>query len=160
MRDTFAPIFLIASIATPDSLILPAMLASNLAQGSASLAVAVKARDKKLKQVAAASSISAFLAGVTEPALYGVTLRLKKPLFIHIGMDTVKLNGKYFEALVEAGDEVQAGQEMIRFDMEGIKAEGYSLMTPVIITNTNEFVDVIPKQPKEVDYNETIILVL
>lgn len=81
MHWAFAPIFLIASAATPDVLILPAMLAANLAQGAAALAVAAKAKDKNLKQVALASGISALLAGVTEPALYGVTLKFKRPLY-------------------------------------------------------------------------------
>lgn len=81
MHWAFAPIFLIASPATPDILILPAMLAANLAQGAAALAVSAKTKDKNLKQVAAASGISALLAGVTEPALYGITLKYKKPLY-------------------------------------------------------------------------------
>ncbi|WP_413526506.1 beta-glucoside-specific PTS transporter subunit IIABC [Latilactobacillus curvatus] len=81
MHWAFAPIFLAASISSPDTLILPAMLAANIAQGAASIAVAVKTKNKTTRQVASAASISALLAGVTEPALYGVTLKLKKPLY-------------------------------------------------------------------------------
>ncbi|AMV63117.1 PTS system, beta-glucoside-specific IIB component [Pediococcus damnosus] len=81
MHWAFAPIFLAASVANPDSLILPAMLASNIAQGAASLAVAAKTKNRNTRQVAGAASISALLAGVTEPALYGVTLKYKKPLY-------------------------------------------------------------------------------
>lgn len=81
MHWAFAPIFLAASIAHPDTLILPAMLAANLAQGAASLAVAIKTKNKNTRQIASAASISAFLAGVTEPALYGVSLKYKKPLY-------------------------------------------------------------------------------
>ncbi len=61
-------------------MLIPAMLSSNLAQAAASAAVAVKTKDTGLKQVAVPASVSAFFAGVTEPALYGVTLRLKTPL--------------------------------------------------------------------------------
>lgn len=57
----------------------PGMLASNIAQGAATLCVAVKSKNKSLKQLAASSGITAVL-GITEPSLYGVTLRLKKPL--------------------------------------------------------------------------------
>lgn len=57
------------------------MLASNLAQGAASLAVAFKTKQKQTRQVALAAGISALLAGITEPALYGVTLKFKKPLY-------------------------------------------------------------------------------
>ncbi|WP_334332718.1 beta-glucoside-specific PTS transporter subunit IIABC [Companilactobacillus sp. HBUAS59544] len=81
MHWAFSPIFLAASFATPDSLILPAMLAANIGQGAASLAVAVRAKNKNTRQVASAAAISALLAGVTEPALYGVTLKYKKPLY-------------------------------------------------------------------------------
>lgn len=81
MHWAFSSIFLIASVATPDSLILPAMLAANIAQGAASLAVAVKTKNKQTREVASAASISALLAGVTEPALYGVTLKYRKPLY-------------------------------------------------------------------------------
>ena len=57
----------------------PGMLASNIAQGAATLCVAVKSKNKSLKQLAASSGITAVL-GITEPSLYGVTLKLKKPL--------------------------------------------------------------------------------
>lgn len=61
-------------------LMLPAMLISNLTQGSSCLAVALKSKDSGLKQNAAASGCSALLAGVTEPTLYGVSMPLKRPL--------------------------------------------------------------------------------
>ena len=50
-----------------------------LAQAGAAAAVLLKTRNKELKEVAGPATISAFLAGITEPAIYGVTLRLKKP---------------------------------------------------------------------------------
>ncbi|WP_064590796.1 beta-glucoside-specific PTS transporter subunit IIABC [Streptobacillus moniliformis] len=100
MHWAFAPIFLIASPATPDVLILPAMLGSNLAQGAASMAVAFKSRNNNTKQIAFAAGFSALLSGITEPALYGVTLKYKKPLYaamiggglsgIYVGVTGVK----------------------------------------------------------------------
>ncbi|NOL95624.1 hypothetical protein G9Q17_29190, partial [Klebsiella pneumoniae] len=59
MHWAFAPIFLAASIATPDVLILPAMLGSNLAQGAASMAVALKSKNNNTKQIAFAAGFSA-----------------------------------------------------------------------------------------------------
>lgn len=59
---------------------LPAMLISNVAQGAACFAVALKSKNSNLKQLAASSAVSAVFAGVTEPGLYGVTMPLKRPL--------------------------------------------------------------------------------
>lgn len=64
-----------------DYLQLPAMLAYNLGQAAAALAVAMKTKNKDLKATATAAAVSAGVGGITEPALYGVTLRLRKPLF-------------------------------------------------------------------------------
>ncbi len=80
MHWAFAPLFLAASVATPDALIMPAMLASNLAQGAASLAVALRTKHADTRQVATAAAVSALVAGVTEPAMYGVTLKYKRPM--------------------------------------------------------------------------------
>lgn len=63
-----------------DFLQLPAMLAYNFSQAAAAAAVAMKSKDKELKATATAAAISACVGGITEPALYGVNLRLKKPL--------------------------------------------------------------------------------
>lgn len=65
-------------------------------------------------------------------------------ILIHIGMDTVNLQGKYFEVLKNAGDNVKVGDELIRFDIEAMKSEGYDVTTPIIVTNSQEYVDVIP----------------
>lgn len=63
-------------------------------------------------------------------------------LLIHIGIDTVNLQGKYFTAHVAKGDNVRVGDLLVEFDAEAIKSEGYSLITPVIITNSSSFNDV------------------
>lgn len=81
MHWAFAPIFLAASVASPDTLILPAMLAANIAQSAACFAVVFMTKNRNTRQIASAAGISALLAGVTEPALYGVTLKYKKPLY-------------------------------------------------------------------------------
>lgn len=63
-----------------DTLLIPAMLASNLAEGAATLAVALRSKNSDLKAVSGSASASALIAGITEPALYGVTLKYKRPV--------------------------------------------------------------------------------
>jgi PTS system beta-glucosides-specific IIC component len=80
MHHALTPIF-VASFATTgtESLILVAQICANLAQGGATLAVAFKSKQKNVKSIAAAAGISAIM-GITEPALYGITMKYKKPL--------------------------------------------------------------------------------
>lgn len=308
MHWAFLPIA-IGSLANPgyESLFLVAMLSSNLAQGGSSLAVALKSKNIKLKKIAGSASMSALIAGVTEPAMYGVSLKYKKTLItsmvasgiaslyagivalkayifatpaiisiaqfinpndssnfvnalitaaiaivisfvltwiigfedsideevvkeadvnndieeiineetgmkeaiiaapiegkavplsqvndatfaeemmgkgaaimpsvgralspvngvisalfetkhaigitsddgveilIHIGLDTVKLGGKYFTAHIKSGDKVKVGDLLVEFDIESIEKEGYEVITPVLVTNIYEYKDV------------------
>ncbi len=301
-----------------DTIIYPGMLASNVSQGGAALAVAIKSKNKEIKQLASSAGITA-VCGITEPALYGVNLRFKTPLYasmiggavgglflglfrvsnysggspgfltlpsyiggesmmnfvyacigavisvvvafvaglilykdkveaiedenleevavdkaplmnkitissplkgevvpltevkdetfasemmgkgiainptegkvvspingtvqmifktkhaiglksedgaeilIHIGMDTVQLDGKYFTAHVKDGDKVKVGDTLVEFDMDAIKKEGYELVTPVIITNTMDYLEIVPKEIKSVNAGEDIITIL
>ena len=301
-----------------DTIIYPGMLASNVSQGGAALAVAIKSKDKEIKQLASSAGITA-VCGITEPALYGVNLRFKTPLYasmiggaagglflglfrvsnysggspgfltlpsyiggesmmnfvyacigavisvvvafvaglilykdkveaienetveevavdkeplmnkitiasplkgeivqlkevkdetfasemmgkgiainptegkvvspingtvqmifktkhaiglksedgveilIHIGMDTVQLEGKHFTAHVKDGDKVKVGDTLVEFDMDAIKKEGYELVTPVIITNTIDYLEILPKEIKSVNAGEEIITIL
>ena len=60
-------------------------------------------------------------------------------ILIHVGLDTVKLNGEHFEAKVAQGDTVKKGQLLLEFDASAIKAAGYDTTTPVLVTNAAEF---------------------
>ena len=60
-------------------------------------------------------------------------------LLMHIGMDTVKLEGKGFEPQVKNGDTVKKGQLLMKFDLDGIKAAGYDSTTPIVVTNGDDF---------------------
>ena len=81
MHWAFVPTALMA-LADPgfELMLLPAMLCSNTAQAGATFGVALKTKDKTMREMAIPAGISALLAGVTEPAMYGVTLKLKKPM--------------------------------------------------------------------------------
>lgn len=72
----------------------------------------------------------------------GLTSDNGAEVLIHIGLDTVKLNGKHFSTYVKAGDKVKAGDLLVEFDIEKIKEAGYPTVTPVIITNTDSYEDV------------------
>ena len=63
---------------------------------------------------------------------------------MHIGIDTVKLAGKYFEAHVAPEQNVKKGDLLVSFDMEAIKAAGYPLTTPMIVCNTDDYAAVKP----------------
>lgn len=78
-------------------------------------------------------------------------------VLIHVGMDTVQLEGKYFETFVQAGDRVMPGQKLLTFDMEQIKNAGYSLVTPVVIGNTADYLDVVPTGLENTEEFLTII---
>ncbi|URZ01638.1 beta-glucoside-specific PTS transporter subunit IIABC [Clostridium felsineum] len=321
MHWAFIPIVLV-SLQNPgyETLVLVAMLPSNLAQGASTLAVALKSKNRDLKQVASASSFSALLAGVTEPAMYGVTLKYKKPLIasmiasgiagiyagivslkvyvyatpsiaaivqfinpkggsnfinaiitgviamvlafvltwiigfddpvneedkeeiqaienkldkknkealvvapiegkavalsqvddvtfseeimgkgaaiipsvgkvvapvngvvsalfetkhaigitsedgleilIHVGLDTVKLGGKYFSAHVKKGDKIGLGDLLVEFDIDAIKKEGYDVITPVIVTNADSNVEVLSLVDRDVKVKDELIKVI
>lgn len=72
----------------------------------------------------------------------GLTTELGTEILIHVGLDTVELDGKGYEALVKQGDKVDAGQELIRFDINAITEAGYSIQTPVIVTNSDAMANV------------------
>jgi len=60
-------------------------------------------------------------------------------LLIHVGINTVNLNGKYFDVKVNEGDSIKKGQLLLEFEMDKIKEAGYSLMTPVLLTNVEQY---------------------
>lgn len=64
-------------------------------------------------------------------------------LLIHIGLDTVKLEGKYFTAHIKAGEKVKAGDLLVEFDIDAIEKAGYETITPVLVTNTCDYSDVL-----------------
>jgi len=319
MHHVFTPIKL-SMIATAgfEAFICIAELCSNLAQGGASLAVAIKSKNKDLKQVAGSSAFSALLAGITEPALYGVTVRLKRPMMgacigaatggiigglfqlkafgiatpaiitfpqyiekgnsasiiyalitmgvtivvsfiatyllgfediqdetyeeeleegtienlnqmkdifspidgevielskvndktfadnllgqgvaiipskgevvapcdgqidvlfetghaigiktasgldilIHVGLETVNLNGEYFFPQVKVGDKVKKGEVLLKFDLMKIKEKGYDVTTPIVITNSNDFKEVNVDKLGSVSDNDKILTII
>ena len=304
-----------------ETIVMVAQLGANLAQGGASMAVALRSKNKNMRQTAAAAGFSALVAGITEPAMYGVTLRLKRPfiavliasftsgcfaglmqlksfstacpglvttiqyieadrpisilyialtcviaiavsfvltlilgfrdpesasaetapttaaptaqpltterrlvdcpmdgkliplgevadetfasgvlgagvaleptdgtvyapfdgtvetlldshhaiglrstdgveLLVHIGRDTVALNGQHFTAFVKVGDSVKKGQRLLVCGLDAVRAAGYDITTPVIVTNTDEFLDIVPVQQPAVKHGDRLLTIL
>ena len=283
MHHAFTPIKL-GMIATTgyENFICIGELCSNMAQGAASLAVALRSKNKDFKQIAGSSAFSALFAGITEPALYGVTLRLKRPmlgaciggavgglvggffqmkcfgiatliigfedivdedddldfveesnaqlldneisitspvegkvipltevkdptfsqeilgkgaaiipekgvvyapfdgkvdavfetghalglvsedgveLLVHVGIDTVNLKGKYFTPKEKSGDTMKKGDILLEFDIDKIKADGYDVTTPIIISNTEQFAKVKACEDKVVTKESKLLSV-
>lgn len=283
MHHAFTPIKL-GMIATTgyENFICIGELCSNMAQGAASLVVALRSKNKDFKQIAGSSAFSALFAGITEPALYGVTLRLKRPmlgayiggavgglvggffqmkcfgiatliigfedivdedddldfveesnaqlldneisitspvegkvipltevkdptfsqeilgkgaaiipekgvvyapfdgkvdavfetghalglvsedgveLLVHVGIDTVNLKGKYFTPKKKSGDAMKKGDILLEFDIDKIKADGYDVTTPIIISNTEQFAKVKACEDKVVTKESKLLSV-
>ncbi len=78
-------------------------------------------------------------------------------ILLHIGIDTVKLGGQYFEAHVSDGQEVKKGDLLISFDMDKIKAAGYKVTTPIIIGNTDDYASVDPVAQNSVSAGDMIL---
>ena len=60
-------------------------------------------------------------------------------LIVHVGLDTVELNGKYYQTYKEIGDQVKAGDVLLEFDLEEITKAGYDVTTPIVITNLGDY---------------------
>ena len=81
-------------------------------------------------------------------------------LLMHIGLDTVRLGGKYFTAHVQSGDKIKVGMPLVDFDVEAIKKEGYDCITPVIVTNTTQYSEVIGISDQAVTTGDQVIKIV
>lgn len=70
-------------------------------------------------------------------------------VFIHVGLDTVKLEGKFFELFVKTGDRVKKGDLLIKADLNSIMQEGYDVTTMVLVTNSNDYADILTTEEKK-----------
>lgn len=78
-------------------------------------------------------------------------------VLMHIGIDTVELNGEGYKPLVKGGDKVSIGDKLIEFDLEGITKKGYKLTTPLIVCNADTFPNVKPLVDGEVNMGEELL---
>lgn len=78
-------------------------------------------------------------------------------VLIHIGLDTVELNGQYFNMMVHKDQKVKVGDLLLHFNMQAISKLGYNLTIPVVITNSNDFSRIIPTKKKSVLVEDRLI---
>ena len=87
----------------------------------------------------------------------GITSNNGIEVLIHVGMDTVQLNGKYYQTHVKVDDEVKKGDLLLTFEKENIIAEGYEITTPVVITNTADFKQINVLTNKQSEEGDEVI---
>ncbi|MEH7642921.1 beta-glucoside-specific PTS transporter subunit IIABC [Bacillus pumilus] len=81
-------------------------------------------------------------------------------LLIHVGIDTVSLNGQFFDVLVKEGDEMKTGDHLLSFDIEGIQSNHLDVVTPIIVTNSTQYLDVIHTGDAHVTAGQNKLLML
>lgn len=86
----------------------------------------------------------------------GITSDQGAEILIHIGINTVQLEGKYYNPVVKQGDRVKQGDLLVSFDIEKIKEAGYLVTTPIIITNTNRYIDVLETNKENIKEKEDL----
>lgn len=79
-------------------------------------------------------------------------------ILLHIGLDTVKLNGQHFTIHAEEGQQVKKGDLLLEADLEQIKAAGYDVITPVIVCNTEEFADIAMADAQDVEIGDAALI--
>jgi PTS system beta-glucosides-specific IIC component len=81
-------------------------------------------------------------------------------ILIHIGQDTVQLKGQHFTAHVKDGDRVSVGDLIVEFDLQAIIEAGYETVTPIIVTNTADYLDVVATTNREVQEKDKLVTVI
>lgn len=126
------------------------------AQGILGKGIAIEPTDGKVISPANAEVTTLF---DTHHAI-GLKFENGAEVLVHIGINTVELNGEGYKAFVNEGDKVTKGQTLITFDKALIESKGYKSVTPVIITNSDDFADVIPDAKGNVKHGSLIMRVL
>lgn len=101
------------------------------------------------------------IVSIVYPTLHviGLTFNNGVEMLIHIGIDTVELNGQYFNSFVKQGERVKKGNLLVQFDLEKIKELGYDPTVMYIISNTNDYEEILGVEKLDVNYESKIILI-
>lgn len=147
---------LIASPMSGDAVELANIKDEAFATGALGKGIAIQPIDGK---VYAPANGTVTLLFPTKHAI-GITTENGTELLIHVGMDTVQLEGEGFTAHVQQGDTVTAGQLMLTVDLEAIQGKGYDTVTPIIITNSNDFTDILPTKDEHLVNGDYLLSVV
>ena len=90
----------------------------------------------------------------------GVTGDSGVEVLIHLGINTVNMNGKGFQAHIQQGDHVKKGQLIMEVDLKEIEKAGFSAQTPIIITNSDDMMDILKTDKKSVEHTDTLMTIL
>lgn len=88
----------------------------------------------------------------------GITSDQGAEILIHIGIDTVQLDGKHFTAHINQGDQIKVGDLLVEFDVDAIKKAGYPVITPIIVTNSNAYGDIELTASKQVNQGDLLLI--
>lgn len=88
----------------------------------------------------------------------GITSEDGVECIIHVGVDTANLQGKHFEVKVKENQKVKAGDVLLEVDLAAIIKEGYSLVTPILVTNSDEYLDVLPNETEGMIAKSEVLL--
>lgn len=126
------------------------------ASGALGNGVGIKPKDNIIKAPVNGEVVSLF------PTFHAIGIKTDfgVEVLIHIGIDTVELNGKYFEAMIKQGDKVEVGQELICFDKTSIEKDGYDCTVIMVITNSNDYLDVVSSTQENITMNQPCLTVV
>lgn len=88
---------------------------------------------------------------------YGISGENSEEVLVHVGLDTVGLQGEGFDIAVETSQRIKAGDLLCTVNFDLIKENNLSIITPIVITNTSEFKDIIPTSNDTVDITDTLL---
>lgn len=115
--------------------------------------IAIKPKEGKFYAPASGKVTTVFTTGHA----VGITTREGLELLIHIGIDTVALNGQFFYLRVEQGQEVKKGDLLVEAELPKIEEAGYDTVTPIVICNSSEFSKMVYRTEGNVTAGDTII---
>lgn len=90
----------------------------------------------------------------------GITTKQGIEILIHIGIDTVKLEGNCFHEVAKKGDTVKKGDLLLKFDLEKMKGAGIDPTTMIVVTNSSEYLEILPVKEKEVKAMEALLRII